>query len=985
MSPALGRLLVTMLLLTIGHAVAAHAADSPESAIEQLIAEPKESRGKTPWIPIYSTRSESPVSIAPATKHPDAGAVQSIRCSGQFASVLPGEAKAAVHSPEDSAAVVQFDVLPRANSEAWFGLGYNINRAEARPQDLGPIFGFSKGQFAIRKAGFGDIVLAPLRKGDTLDHWYRMRLVIDFKANQGQGAAVLQITNLSKQEKTFSEVISSTSLGLDKLPQVSRNPMNWNAMYIRAGLSGSRLHTEFANLTPVAGRGIPDAPTLRLSALPQDHPHQQELVRFLATLTESDFKVELLPFRVIGQPLTPAENYKLFLLNSIYASPDTRPVRFPAEHFTLSQIEQRGQVMIPGVPGSRRSRPDAVSYAWYATWDFPGNPYFGSRAMKLRAFVCNAVDMLMLERSHDENRYTRSDYLGGTLIWLSWGYLQFRDVLPPEARLAYETGLRRMVDRLNTWGPTGMMVDMDLFVLVSMPYICQVFPDDPQIQKTAREIAHRLISNPRYFHPAGYFTDHGCFDVTYNGISLFMLTWSAALTDWPFVHEALAKAYRLRSHMVLPEVGGGWLGPSHFSSRTSGDAAIDQWGWIQRDLPAAALTDEALPALGMRAAEGLSILGTDRLARARRDLVAVLNRTTNEPSSVTQAPWVEAHWTGHPCYAILLVNDALLARLTKLRDEASPLLLPAAARQETYIRDFGSAIFATKTSRYAAILHTGSVGAESGITFHGLGGGTLSAFGTPATGPLILGRRAGYQGPKKPDHYEEAPLWPVHAVTLRNSSGAYFSTARCRTPKVESHLDRTPATIEVNGSIPSRKINGKDGLEGQITYSRKFTLSDQQLDVCTTISGDGNDSIQEMFETLPVYLGNASSKSTLPAEAVPDMDESIESQPVLTNIASSKAMPPLEILAEQNGNWIPLKADVMENIQRLRIRRHTGVVELKLETPGRVQLSPQDWQDRFQTKATCRNILIHVPRQPATPGPGQTWTARIAWTLTPLP
>jgi hypothetical protein len=718
-------------------------------------------------------------------------------------------------------------------------------------------------------------------------------------------------------------------------------------------------HAASLHAQAVAGRGIPEDKAPRRSGFPQEHAYQRELLRFLGTLTEADLAIDVQPFTVPARPATPVESYRAFLLNSIYASPDTRVMNIPAAHLTLAEMDRGDSVLIPGVPGKGRSRPDAVSYAWYATWDFPGNPYRGSRALKLRAFVLNAVDLMLLDRGHDEGKYGRSDFLGGTMIWLAWGHLQCRDVLPPEVRAAYEQGLRRMVDKLVRWGPTGLMTDMDLFVLVSMPMVCQVFPDDESIQRTARELAERLVTDSKYFQPAGYFRDLGCFDVSYNGISLFMLTWSAALCDWPPVHEALAKAYRLRSHMVLPEVGGGSVGPSHFSSRTSGDAAGDQWNWPQRSFAAAALTDDALPALGMCEPNGLDAIGTPRHTKAEADLVLVLNRTLEAPWDVAQEPWGEAHWTSFPAYAQLLVTDALLERLVALRDERSPLLLPAAVRDERYVRDFGGEIVACKTARYAAILCAGPVGGEAGESFHGLGGGTLSAFGNAATGPLIVGRRAGCQGTGKPDTYDEAPLWPVHAITALTADGAYVSTARCRSPRVAADAAATPATLSVEGAIPSRKIRDAEALVGELAYTRRFTVHDDRLTVSTVVRGDGRDALRDMFETIPLHLGS------------PVGDRQPED---------------VAVLVERDGRWVDLTAEAVDDVRRLRLRRRDGVVDLSLDAPARVQLAPQKWQDRYQSKVVCRNILIHLPLPAAGSRDAPTpWTAQVGWTLAPVP
>jgi hypothetical protein len=903
------------------------------------------------WSPVFGTGPDAVLKLTPAEGHPDTS-LRAATVQGQFARRFLPPAQLPVFRPEETQAALEFDVRAAPAKDAWFGIGRML-APEGERRNMGPSFGIYRGQYALRGPCFGELHAAPLRAADKLTDWLRLRLVLDFTAHGGDASAVLQVRNLSRGEERFATVVGPVSLELTKVSPTLANPLNWDSLFIRGGANGPRQQAMIARLAPVAASALPAA---RRSSIPQDYPHLRRLVDFLGTLTVDDLKVEVKQFEAPQQEFTRAELFRLFLLNSLYASPDPRVMRVPAEFLTLEGIDRDGQVFIP-VIGTRRGKPDAVSAAWYATWDFPGNPYRGSRALKLRSFVCNVIDLAMLERAHDEKLLTRSDYLGGTLIWLTWAYMQSRDVLPADVQQAYETGLRRMVHKLRDWGPTGLMTDMDLFVLVSMPMVCQLFPDDQEIRQIAHDLTLRLVTDPKFFHPAGYFRDLGCFDVTYNGISLYMLTWSASLCDWPHIHDALHKAYRLRAHMVLPEVGGGFFGPSHFSSRTSGDAAVDQWSWTPRTVAAAALSDEALPGLGMQAATTINLVGQSRHLQSPRQMVGYLNRSLNTDSVFAQTPWVESHWTSHPTFSGAMITEAFVARLERLRDEKSPLLQPPTLRPESYRRSFGNAIHAIKTPAYMAILHTGPVGGESGGTFHGMGGGTLSAWGTLAGGPMILGRRAGAQGTDNPDHYGEAPRWPVHAVTARTAAGHYVSTARCRDLKVTTSMEGEPGVVEVSGAIPSRKVEDQPILAGVIGYTRRFEIRDEQLHVVTQLTGDGADALTELFEAIPVFLG----------------------QPV------KGQMPPVEIEVRKQGAWSPLTAQAVDDVREVRIRRHQGVAQITFDAPVRVGLSDEVWSDRYQTKVQCRNILVYLSTQPTDRPANQPWTATVGWTLAPQP
>src|SRR4051794_17275211 len=115
----------------------------------------------------------------------------------------------------------------------------------------------------------------------------------------------------------------------------------------------------------------------------------------MATLTEKDFepqqgkKIEAVP------NLDADEQFRLWVLSidavRIGAKRSAPSVNLPSAQFTLKFIESPSdqKVMQPAV----WSEP----LVWLANWKSPGNPYAGSKALKLRAFVHAAVDMMMMQ------------------------------------------------------------------------------------------------------------------------------------------------------------------------------------------------------------------------------------------------------------------------------------------------------------------------------------------------------------------------------------------------------------------------------------------------------------------------------------------------------------------------------------------------------------------------------------------------------------
>jgi hypothetical protein len=92
------------------------------------------------------------------------------------------------------------------------------------------------------------------------------------------------------------------------------------------------------------------------------------------------------------------------------------------------------------------------------------------------------------------------------------------------------------------------------------------------------------------------------------------------------------------------------------------------------------------------------------------------------------------------------------------------------------------------------------------------------------------------------------------------------------------------------------------------------------------------------------------------------------------------------VLVERDGRWVNLTVEAVDGVRRLRLRRRDGVVDLSLDAPGRVQLASQNWQDRYQSRVVCRNILIHLPPPAAwSRDAPQPWTTQVGWTLAPVP
>ena len=681
-------------------------------------------------------------------------------------------------------------------------------------------------------------------------------------------------------------------------------------------------------VAPVQAQGDAALPAGRVM-LPQDHPYQKDLRRYLATLKEADFEVAEQPFTVAPDNRSAEDLYRAFILAA--GIPPIHGIKQPAVQFTLASIEGDQAVMRPPV------YVDAL--AWLVNWNDPGNPYYQSRAVKLRAFVAASVDMIMLDQMHETQpgaRTTSSDCLGGTLIWLAQAYAAARDVLPADVREAYEAGLKKFVHRLDEWGPTGAMVDMDLFAAVSMRYVYDLI-DDPNVRQIAHNYVQRLFTDARYFHPAGYFVDNSCFDTSYNGISLYFAGWAAFVApDWPFVRQAVDQAFKLKSRLSFPDPDGNLFGPTQCSSRTSSDSPHDQWSFPPRNLGAAMLTDYALY---------LTPLPTpDALLGAPRKVTAQFNELLASVKPVAPSPWREDHWiaSGAVNYAYDHYVKGHYDRRIKMQAEQSPLLKPPFARGDPFVETYDTAFLIARYADYGLAIHTGPVG--DGL--HGFGGGQLCGFWTPTTGTVILGRRRGDQAQVKghfsakepgvssiPDTFEAWRIWPIHAVSGITAQGNVFSSSRIRDCRPVYTVNGKRAEVRVSGLIPKDAANNGPCLQGDVRYSRSFVAGESGVRIETRIASDGKDSVIELYETIPVFLR----ESWLQA-----------------------SQRPAGIFFQTEKEWNEATTELKQGIRAVKIERFDGAVLITFAKPAWVKLSPEVWVDRYQTKATCRTILIDL-------------------------
>ncbi|MCE9533054.1 MAG: hypothetical protein K8T89_18300 [Planctomycetes bacterium] len=701
-------------------------------------------------------------------------------------------------------------------------------------------------------------------------------------------------------------------------------------------------------LSPLNAADPPKQPARLVTKLPEDHAFQKTLRNYLGSLTEKDYDHGVTEkFNPVADPPDQELQFRHWLLSkSIQPLIGTKrgypSVNAPAKLFTLKEIEKPEGVMMPP------AWPEGI--VWLTGWDYPGNPYHKSRAMKLRAFTVMCIHLTMLDdqlENAPEEGGNRFDSLSAYMIRLTYPYLSVKDVLPEEARKAYEAGLRKMGRRLLDWGTRAQEPEIDLVAPVSLWYLSQILAD-PAFTKEVEAVARKMFTEHRFFSKAGYYIEHGGIDVGYAGTAHIFTTWAALASNWPFAKEALDRAYRLRGHLYLPDPDGKLFGPCHFNARTGFDASRDQWAWDNfRELAASLVTPEAAHLAKMPTTEELLNAGANRARACQAQLnenpVNVAKKEFFKSDQLTSNPWKYRQWLSYNFplsvnYAYDFCPKDAYAQRLKLEKEVSPFLKSPWDREATFLRAFDNDFVAAKQPTYRAILHTGPVGGEpesdhTFSSFAGFGGGQLSSFWTPATGSVILGRRGGMTRDKNFDLIEEWRQWAIHAISGTKPDGKVFTTARIRQPAVLNQLEKERGTIRVSGVIPAAMLDQKKVLVGRLEYARAFTFEEGSIKVESTLRSTGQDTIAELYETIPVFLRDT------------------QMQPKAT---------PTAIEFRIGDAWKPASEIWFEGVTAVRLTRFDGAVEIVFEQPRRVKLSPAEWVDTYLSRIACRNVLIDL-------------------------
>lgn len=708
-------------------------------------------------------------------------------------------------------------------------------------------------------------------------------------------------------------------------------------------------------LWTVAHAGAQNAAPAELTALPQAHEYQRTLRSYMASLTEKDFTHGVTAHPSVQPSSSDPEyvyrNYLSTLMNQpIIGSKRGYPsVNATARNFMLNVIESPSGVIEPPV------WPESLT--GFVQWNYPGNPYYNNRALKLRALVTAMVKMMMIDDYLEKNPTVgRADWYAYEMVIMGAPFVAFKNELPEPARKAYQTGLIKYARRLMAWGPKGDECNFDMAAPLGLWYAMKGC-DDADFKKECEAFARLMMAEPSHFNPAGFWVERGGLDLGYSGMANYFAIGVALAGDWPFAKDAVERVYRLKTHLTLPEPDGKWMGPTNFNNRLGTPTSNDQWAWDgARDAFAALVTDEAAcltktPSpddfkaaadYGYRAASYEGQLKENPVKSGDGSKANPRVWMTNE--EITGNKWVRRMWQTWDFPASInfgydFYPAGAWAHRSELVKSNSPMLKMPYQRDGAFLKEFGKAFYATKQPTFGAILHTGPVGfqlpEDKNFQFKGplgLGGGQLSAFWTQSTGSVILGRRGGNNWDKPHDLVDAWRTWPSHAVSGATADGKFFTSARILQPDVTPEVKGNTATVKVAGVIPPSVIGVEKNIEGKIEYARTFKLDEKGVHVETTVKPDGKDKIAELYEIIPVF----------------HRDAAVQAAEIVTKIEF-----------QSGGNWAAGTETNTEKVTAIRLSRFSGAVVVTFDSPRRVKLAPE-WKDTYLSGAMCRNILVDL-------------------------
>ncbi|HWL52282.1 MAG TPA: hypothetical protein VNQ90_07595 [Chthoniobacteraceae bacterium] len=515
--------------------------------------------------------------------------------------------------------------------------------------------------------------------------------------------------------------------------------------------------------------------------------------------------------------------------------------RSGATHF-----ERRVRSSLGIQQGSRQATMLAAVYVM----DEPFNPLYRHPALLRRIVIALLQDVMMIRPSELLEPSVLGYYGGARAFHFNWSTRAYSIIgpwLPEREKHVIDQAMHALADR-HLVGRVGLVTNQWLNLPAGIAQVWKGSGDEHYRDWTRKHLRWILNGSPTGdgvqtdieagggLQPAGYHTEAGGPDATYNGITLKELAELARDLNDPDLVRSVQRSYAFFNHTIVPhptDPHQPGYGAFDFSHRTQGSWWKPQWG------AGFVFMADRLPEAGLRAGFGyfISPEAPDALKQFRsRFRYNPANAFDLPTSTLARSLGKYSVWKYFP------------ATIQKGR-------LPA-EEKEAFFRNFGDEFFCVRRGDYYAMVYAGSTMPEwmrkrvkdDIRQQYPQNGGGLGLLWSREAGPTLIGRNLG--------------SYAAHSL-IATHKGKPFKNDYWATQVRE--VSPEDWTVTVEGKM----------LGVPLSYTRTYRFGPKEIAIELEISASREITLDALEETLPL-----TQEKEFAIQARTDAMQEIEAAPV---------------------------------------------------------------------------------------------------------
>lgn len=641
-------------------------------------------------------------------------------------------------------------------------------------------------------------------------------------------------------------------------------------------------------------------------------------------------------------------------------------LRAPAKWFVLDDgagagIEGAGAVKEWTGPAGGTQAP-MLAY-WYSL-NLPkaagaqGNPYYQHAPIGRRALALAAVTLLMHDRLQDQSPeyWSNVDFAGGAMLGCVWPYRVCKALLDAPTQAAFERGFAYHCWKFLRWGAHEINTNMDMKAVAFCANLYMA-TDDATYKSWALQAARKILfgsatgtpdTSTGVYRRAGYITEGGSPETTYNNASLNMLAEAYAVTrgeaDWVFLETVVGSKADFKGWQYFREPDGLVHGPSGYAGRTGGSYVVEQQSSSWRNATAAFASDDARwLAANTPTAAAMVTAVTSTVASVNADGIgsADAGLTPNNWGGATE------HWPIDNFYEPEAGWQAAMLTLIDAADEST---LHPFRRTAHFSKNFDDQFWAYKNDDgvndfgffVEALTATGS--------YDGWYGGKLEQLWFKDFGTAILAKhdKSGDSAASLENTrvWSQVDTWAVPTVWGKDGSVApkrfaFAAREGAQTSAINEATATPNAAVSVSIGDATGSGTGQEAagaIAGTLTLETTIEALSDGASVAHALTYSGSDQITELWATIPLFLRS-----------------------------SSQSIADTSIQRWTGTAWQSLDTSIVA-AEWLRLVRNFGSGDkyafVHLPAASRVKLSSAVWQQSYQDTSRIRNVLVDLHGDP---------------------